>query len=262
MSKDSKAIPGATPAPTPEPSSSTAVANWKEELTKLAVATAQAEKPSSNWISFKGAQMSLNGNPFKDNKVEWIVLHSIFENQLYGERYNPNNPQPPICYAFGETDDDLRPHKDSAKPQSETCEGCRHNAWNSDPEGGKGKACKNVRRLGGISAGDATSPEKIAKAEVALAKLPVTSVRNWSTYANQVANALKLPPLAVITEMEETPDPRYTLAVNFRLVDKVNEDLLPALMKRRGEIHDLMFAPYDKPQEPNPNAAQGAPRKF
>lgn len=236
----------------------TAVVNWQEELKKMAVATAEAERPSSNWVSFKGGQMTIGGNPMKNNKVEMIVLHSIFENQLYGERYNPNNPQPPICYAFGDTDDDLKPHPDSAKPQASNCAECPNNAWGSDPEGGKGKACKNVRRLAIMAS---TDLDKIPKAEVAIAKLPVTSVKNWATYANQVANALKLPPLGVITEMEVSPDPRYQLQVNFRLVDKVAEEFIPALLKKRGEVHDLVYSKYDKPVEGAPTAAP-AQRKF
>ena len=127
--------------------------------------------------------------------------------------------------------------------------------WGSDPEGGKGKACKNVRRLAIIAA---TDLDKIDKAEVAIAKLSVTSVKNWSTYANQVANALHLPPLGIITEMVVTPDPRYQFQINFSLIDKVQEQYLPALMKKRGEIMDLIYAPYDKPSEAPPQA----PRKF
>ena len=234
----------------------TEVVNWQEELKKLAVATADAEKPSGNWVSFKGGQLTIGGTAMKNNMVEAVVLHAIFENQMYESKYNPNNPQPPICYAFGDTDDDLKPHPESAKPQAANCRDCPNNQWGSDPEGGKGKACKNVRRLGLMSA---TDLDKVAKAEVAIAKLPVTSVKNWSTYANQVANALHLPPLGIITEMSVTPDPRYQLQVNFRLVDKVPEAHLPDLLKKRGEIHDLMYLPYDKPSEAAPPAQA---RKF
>jgi hypothetical protein len=234
----------------------TAVVNYEEELKKLAVATADAEKPSSNWVSFKGGQLSIAGNPMKDNRVEMIVLNSIFENQMYGERYNPNNPQPPICYALSDKDDGLKPHPDAAKPQATYCIECPNNQWGSDPEGGKGKACKNVRRLAIMAATDLS---KIDKAEVAMAKLPVTSVKNWATYANQVANALHLPPVAVVTEMSVEPDPKNQFSVQFRLVDKVAPEFIPALLKKRGEIHALIYAPYDKPSEaPAPATA----RKF
>lgn len=242
-------------AAVPAVKADTAVVNYQEELKKLAIQTAEAERPSGNWVSFKGGILTIGGAQMKNNRVEMIVLHSIFENQMYGEKYNPNNPQPPICYAFGDTDDDLKPHPDSAKPQASNCADCPNNAWGSDPEGGRGKACKNVRRLAIMSA---TDLDKIDKAEVAIAKLPVTSVKNWATYANQVANALHLPPLALITEMSVEPDPKTQLQVQFRLVDKVAETYLPALLKKRGDVHDLVYAKYDKPQEAQPQQA----RKF
>ena len=227
---------------------STAVTNWQEELAKMAVATAVAEKPSGNWVSFKGGQLTYNGNPIAKNKIDCVVIQSIFENQLYEDRYDPNNPQPPICYAMSETDDDLRPHPDSAKPQAETCEVCPNNVWGSDPGGGKGKACKNVRRLALVAASDLDAA-KLPGAEVALAKLPVTSVKNWSTYASQIANVLKLPPLAVISNMSVQPDPKTQFQVNFELVDKITDgEIIQALLNKRRDSNSLIFTPYDKPQ--------------
>jgi hypothetical protein len=248
--------------PAPEAAGNgTQVVDWQEQLAKMAFATAEAEKPSGNWVSFKGGQLTINGTPQPKNKVDCIVIHSIFENQLYEDRYDPNNPQPPICYAFSETDDDLKPHADSAKPQAESCAVCPNNVWGSDPGGGKGKACKNVRRLAIVSADD-LDPEKLPRAEVALAKLPVTSVKNWSTYASQLANVLKIPPLAVISEMSVEPDAKTQFQVNFQLVDKITDGaLIQGLLNKRKDTTPLIFAPYDKPSAaPKPEA--GAARKY
>ena len=237
------------------PKEETRVVDYKAELAKMAVAVAEAEKPSGNWISFKGGMISIAGNQVKGNKIPVIILHSIFENQLYANKYDPNNQQPPICYAFGETDDELKPHPDSAEPQNVDCKTCPKNEWKSDPGGGKGKACKNVRRLGMIAADDL---DDIKKAQVAMAKMPVTSVKNWSTFANQVANVLHLPPVAVIAEMSVEPDAKTQFQVNFALLDKVEDQYLPALLEKRRETTPLMFAPYDKPTERPPEPA----RKF
>jgi hypothetical protein len=186
------------------------------------------------------------------------VLQSIFENQLYEDRYDPNNPQPPICYALSETDDDLKPHPDCAKPQADTCEVCPNNVWGSDPGGGKGKACKNVRRLAIIAASD-LEVDRLPNAEVALAKLPVTSVKNWSTYASQIANVLKLPPMAVITNMSVEPDAKTQFQVNFQLVDKILDGaIIQGLLNKRKDTTPLIFSPYDKP---TPKAEQPQ-RKF
>jgi hypothetical protein len=232
---------------------STAVIDYMAELNALAVATTEAEKPSGNWISFKSGILSVNGIAMKGNKAPVVVIHSIFENQLYADKYDPNNLQPPICYAFAEKDEDLKPHPDSSKPQAASCAECPKNVWGSDPGGGKGKACKNVRRLAMISSNDL---EEISKAEVALAKLPVTSVKNWSSYANQIANVLKIPPLAVITEISTEPDAKTQFQVNFQLVDKIEDgEKIKALLGKRRDTTPLIFAPYDKPTQVTESAA-------
>jgi hypothetical protein len=246
------------PAIVPKDAPGTAMVNWQEELNKLAVATAEAEKPSGNWVSFKGGFLTINDVQMKDNKVKCAVVHSIFENQLYKDRYDPNNPASPICYALSEIEDDLKPHPDSAEPQSESCSTCTKNAWGSDPQGGKGKACKNVRRLAIVSADD-LDVDKLPKAEVALAKLPVTSVRNWSTYASQLANVLKLPPLAVVTEVSVAPDPKTQFQVNFQLMDKISDGaVIQQLLNKRRDTTPLIFMPYAVTQPAQP----AQPRKF
>jgi hypothetical protein len=103
-----------------------------------------------------------------------------------------------------------------------------------------------------------TDLEDVAKAEPAMAKLPVTSVKNWATYASQIANVLKLPPLGVITEMSVEPDAKTQFQVNFQLVDKVPEAIIPALLAKRKDTTQMIFAPYEKPTE----VAASAPRKF
>lgn len=238
----------------------TGVANWEEQLKQMAVATAEAEKPSGNWVSFRGGQLTIGGTPMKGNKVECVVVQSIFENQYYKNKFDPNNPESPVCYALSEIEDDLKPHPDSSHPQAEKCSECALNEWKSDPGGGKGKACKNVRRIAIISGPDCATPESVAKAEVALAKLPVTSVKNWSTYASQIANVMHLPPLAVMTEMSVQPDAKTQLQVNFALLDKISDGaVIQALLNKRMDVHPLIFSPYEKNIEA---ATTAAPRKF
>ena len=222
----------------------TGVVDYMEQLRAMAIQTTEAEKPSSSWVSFKGGQLVINEQRMKGDKAPVVVIHSIFENQLYKNKYDPNNPEPPICYAFGETDEGLAPHPDSTSPQNVDCATCPKNEWGSDPAGGKGKACKNVRRLALMSSADL---DKVDKANIVLAKLPVTSVKNWSTYANQVANVLKVPPIAVITELSVVPDSRTMLQVEFQLVDKITDmNVIGQLLKRKQETNALIYQPYDK----------------
>jgi hypothetical protein len=145
---------------------------------------------------------------------------------------------------LAEKDEDLKPHPDSEEPQTASCEVCTKNAWGSDPGGGKGKACKNVRRLAMVSANDL---EDLSKAEVAIAKLPVTSVKNWSTYANQISSVLKIPPLAVITQMSVEPNAQTQFQVHFELLDKITDGgQITALLNKRKDSNTMIFAPYTK----------------
>jgi hypothetical protein len=239
----------------------TEIVDWQKQLASMAIATAEAEKPSGNWVSFKSGVLSVGGNPIKGNKMAVVIIHSAFENQIYRDKYNANNPgQTPYCYAIAELDEDLKPHPDAADPQAATCAECPNNVWGSDPEGGRGKACKNVRRIAMISVADM---EDIPKAPVALAKLPVTSVKNWSTYANQIANVLKIPPLAVITEMSVEPDAKTQFQVNFSLVDKITDGAqIQALLTKRKDTTPLIFAGYEKPMEQKPGAAPAEAKKY
>ncbi|MFI5223847.1 MAG: hypothetical protein ACHQX3_06320 [Nitrospirales bacterium] len=245
------------------------LADWQKQLADMAITTAEQEKPSGSWVSFKAGVLSFAGNPIKGNKMKVVVVHSAHENQLYatkdekgelvGLRYDADNPATPVCYAIAENEEDLKPHPDSLWPQSESCTGCPRNEWKSDFEGGNGKACKNVRRLAMIAFDDMGS---IPKAQVAMAKLPVTSVKNWSTYANQIANVLKLPPLAVITEMSVEPNAKTVFQINFDLVDKISDGAqIQALLSKRKDTTPLIFAGYDKPTEPK-QATPAAATKY
>lgn len=236
---------------------STAVVSWEQQLTALTVATQEAEKPSGNWISFKGGVVSVNGEAAKNNKLHAVIVHNLFENQLYRNKFNPSKPESPMCFAFAEREEELKPHPDSEEPQAESCASCPKNQWGSNPEGGKGKACQNVRRLAMIPSDDL---DKIDKANVYLAKIPVMSKENWSVYASQLSNVFKMPPLAFITEVSARPDTRSMFQVEFAMIDKIKEpEKLQALLAKREAATPLIFSPYPKNQ---PTTAAPENKKF
>jgi hypothetical protein len=235
------------------------VAVWQDRLAAMAVATAEQEKPKGDWVSFRGGIFAINGQALPGNKAEVVVIASIHENQFYKDRFDPNNPQPPVCYAFSEGAADLAPHPESPEPQAENCASCPKNAWGSDPAGGKGKACKNVRRLALIAADDL---DKVDSAPVYLAKIPITSVKNWATYASEVSNVLKRPPLGVKTIMAVVPNAKTQFQVEFSFNGKVEDDgTIQSLLNRNEAVKPLLFSPYDKPVNP-PAAAGTESKKF
>lgn len=222
----------------------TGVDNWQDKLKALAVKTAEVEKPSGNWASFRSGIFTINGVRMKDNKVEAIMLHAAFENQFYKNKFDPNKYETPVCFALSEDGENMVPHKDSPEPQAATCDECSRAVWGTG-DNGKGKACKNVRRLAFMASTDLEGD--IAKAEVVLAKIPVTSAKNYSTYASQLSNVLHIAPLQAVTEMHVVPDAATQFQVNFGFIRRIeDEGQLRALLARREDIHPLIFAPYSK----------------
>ena len=228
---------------------STAVVNYEERLAAKAAESAQAEANvgGGSFISVKGGQLTYQGNTIKGNELDVVVLTSIHENCYYGDRYDPDNPQPPLCYAFGTDDKDMAPHPESAEPQNATCDGCANNEFGT-ADNGKGKACKNIRRLSMIP-GDPLDEESAQSADTAYLKVPVTSVKGWASFVKTVATLDKLPPLGVVCRIGVIPDPKSQFKVTFQKVDRVPRELIGILLDRSDTENEAIRFPYAKPSE-------------
>jgi hypothetical protein len=238
---------------------STGLVKWDAELAKYAEDASAAEKlPGGSFISFRGGQISIAGQPSK-GPIQVVVLDSIFENACYEGDYDADNPQPPVCYGFARSEDDLKPHAEAADPKCESCAGCEMNQWGSADKG-KGKACKNVRRLAVVSA-NGLSADSVKKGEVFYIKLPVTSVKGWAMYVKSLAATTRRPPFAYVTEIECVPDPKSQFKVTFAPVEPVPDDVMGAVMERRKEIEEQIAFPYPKPGEKQEKAPKKS-RKF
>lgn len=224
----------------------TAVAKWDEKLAAKAHAAKKTEASVStgSFVSMKGGVLSYMGNAVPGNKLNVIVLDAIMENHLFEGAYDPSTPQSPVCYAFGRDEDDMAPHEKVEEPQADHCKGCPHNEWGS-ADTGKGKACKNVRRLGIITEDTLDGgAEAIMDAEVAFMKLPVTSVKAWAGYVNQLA-ATNKPPLAFVTEINVVPDAVSQFKVQFKVIEEIDDgDLLGALLDKSEQVEQLIAFPY------------------
>jgi len=230
--------------------SSTNLVPWKERLQQLAKQTEEAEKPTGNFLTFKNGMLLFNDTPVPGNKMLAVPIDYMFENAYFPNRYDPTKVVSPVCYAFARKEAELAPYKDCEDPQHETCDGCERNEWGSDPDGGKGKACKNTRRIALLHKDSLADEKTILEAAVAICKLPVTSVKNWSTFANQCATVLKVPPLAVICEISVVPDPKTQFQVLFKGTEVIkNEDILATLVAKQEMVAKNMIVPYPKNKE-------------
>lgn len=234
------------------------VTNWEEELERQAQVATGMEKGAivGRNFSFKGGQMSFDGAPVPGNKVAVIIAAAVIEKAYYVGRYDPDDPQPPVCFAFDTDPDALAPNPEHvADLQNEDCASCPWNVWGSS-DVGKGKACKDVRRLALIPAGTIAKngdinlvddTKEIEKAELGFAKLPPTSLNGYAAFVRQVASTMKRPPHGVYALMECVPDSKNQFVITFEALDLVPGKLLGAVMARHEEALDAVQQPYNYP---------------
>lgn len=235
----------------------TGLAKYDEELARLAEASADVEASvgGSPYIKTKGGQLEYNGGLIPGNKMNVIVLDHVIEYTYYLDSYDANNPGPPAAYALGRDEKTLTWSDDSVEPYAGTlCADSDINQFGS-ADTGRGKAAKNSRRLA-LLPEDAL--EDIANAEIAMLKVPVTSVKGWAGYVRQLKDTLKKPPLAVITEISLVPDAQTQFKMQFKLIGTIDdgETIGELLAKAKEADHSLMQG-YDMSERPEPKPARG-----
>lgn len=225
------------------------VANYDEMLAKLATAAKAVEKPTTSNVGCRAGILTYNGTPVgEDNKLDCIVLASTHSNLYYAEKFDADDPKNPVCYAYSEDGENMAPHPKSQYPQAENCDVCPHNKWNSDPGGGKGKACKNGRRLALIPSG--TTLEDIPTVEIATFQIPVTSVKNWGTYVNKLATLFNRPPLAMITTISTKQDLQTQFKVLFNNGPNVANEMIMPLIQKVDAAREVIERVYEHNVEP------------
>lgn len=238
----------------------TAVATWDEELARRAQVAAEAEANAGGgqFFSFRGGRLSFNGSELHNNEVAVVVCAAIFENVYYEGRFDPENPAPPTCYAFSKQESELAPHKvvlEAGNAQHNACKGCEQNEWGT-ADTGKGKACRNTRRLAVLPCGEfhptshAFTPldgEQLEAASFGFMKLPVTSVAGYAAYVKSIANGLKKPLETIFTRIVVEADPKTQFRVKFNAIKEVPNELIPILLKRADEAAELVNFPYPPP---------------
>lgn len=224
-----------------------AVVTWQEELAKHAKAAASVERPQVSRVSLRGGVMTLMDQKIPNNSLDCIILASIIEQAFYPNRFDPNKPDAPDCFAFSETGEGMVPHEKAFHKQSETCDTCPRNEWGSDPNSpsGKGKACKEKRKLLLMPA-DAVKNGTIRTCELAVLDVPVTSVKHWSNYVNSLATTEGRPPWAMVTNLKLESDPKTQIKVTFRPGFPIGDEHLQEIMERTASSKDILMIPYEK----------------
>lgn len=240
----------------------TAVVTWKEKMAAVTAKAAATEAPKGGFLSFKNGRLSYDDTLIPGDKTQVIIVDFLLENTWFREKYNPNKAASPVCYALGREEADLKPHEESEEPKHTDCETCPLNEWGSDREGGRGKDCKNTRRIAVIPADVLKADDPVTaikKASLVQCKLPVTSIKNFSKAINQVVKVLGAPPFTVVMELSVTPDDRTLFQVNWKVMEQITGDpILQALYDKHVSAEKVLFQPYPKNEEDEaPKAKSG-----
>lgn len=222
------------------------VKDYRQEMAEYAKDDGAREPAAAgNNISIRGGEFTLGGEVVGD-PMRVIVLDYVFENAFYDMKYDKDNPSPPACFAVSRNEKDMAPDESSPKPQAANCAECENNQFGT-ADVGKGKACKNQRRLALINADvKSVDEEYAASAEVAFIRLPPSSLKLWKGYVRKLTEGLQLPLFSVVTELSIDPDSEYPVIIPS-LGNELPEDrdLIGSLVERRNEIASELLIGYD-----------------
>jgi hypothetical protein len=133
--------------------------------------------PSGGGLSFE--VIDENGEAKAVTEIIGVVLDHYPINAFWEGKYTGEN-NPPDCSSMDAITGFTKEDTTFAYPIK--CKDCPKNQWGSDPEGGKGKACKNMIRIY-IVEEDNAFPVLLA--------LPPTSTGNWKDYMKRLAGKMK-----------------------------------------------------------------------
>lgn len=244
-----------------------AVVDWEEQMRLDAEASQKMEESTATgaFFSTKSGILSWNETDLADNQIICVIADSILMNIYHEDAYDEDNRAPPVCFAFARLETDLAPHENvfaAGQNQNDVCAGCEHNKFGT-AEVGKGKACKNKRRLALIPYGHLDEKTKklvppkdgeLDTATMGFLQLPVTSVKPYSAYVKQLTGSMKRPPHGVITKIKVIPDKKTQFAVTFELMGLVPNNHMPAVMLRNQEAKAGIMQPPSLERDDPPAA--------
>jgi hypothetical protein len=265
MANQKKSAPAAKPVTGKK---STAMVPWAQRFAGFAKAAVEQVKGIGGVgqsVKFgAGGTITVAGGTVPDNRLPVIILASCFENAFYDAAYDADDPQPPICYAFGELQEGMAPHEECQAAQSADCASCEKNAFGSAAVG-RGKACGNKKRLALLLAKDIEGADDVASAELAVAKISPTNLKTLAGYVRALAEDTGRPPFGVVTEISSYPDQKNQYRLEFKMEELIeDEGILDALEARLPKVQEFLQQPYgppiDRPKKAAPRG--GGNKKF
>ena len=216
-----------------------------EELAEMLAKQASSE--AAREVDTRPSNISIRGKKFRigdenlGDSIKVVVGVAAYENTWYDRPYDPENVSPPACFALSMDDANIEHHPDSPMPQKDgPCSMCDLAQWGSGANG-KGKACKNARRLSLLAFDDNAN---LGEAQMAMLKCPPTSLKSWASYAKSITLRYKRPTSTVITEVSFNDSNDYP-QLEFDLVELLNEEDIKTVMVRSEELESFALKPYN-----------------
>jgi hypothetical protein len=169
----------------------------------------------SNKIGLKNKEFTLPDGQKSKGPLECIILDFAWFMVHYPGVYNSNNPQQPNCFAVGREQPEggtLVAHESVEKPQGANCRDCEKNQWGSAPTG-RGKACKNQRRL------ILVPPDFTADTEPMSMYVSPGGLKNFDKYVSRLNNEQGVLPAQVVSAISFDQDQSYPL-LKFACIER------------------------------------------
>lgn len=241
---------------------------FEQRMAEMAAIAAKTEEGvgGGSFLGTKGGVLTYQGAEVPGNEMDVVILDHIIEYTYYGDEYDSDNPTPPLAFAFGREESEMRWHENSVEEidgepiRGELCKDSSINQFGS-AERGKGKATKNIRRLAIIPADQL---DDIENAEVAYVKVPVTSVKGWAGYVRQLATGVNRPPLGVVTRISLQRDDKTMFKMRFEMIELIEDaEQFEALIKKSEQVATEIDFPYQPTSEEDerPQRGRGKPAR-
>lgn len=228
-----------------------AAGSWEDRMKAMAESAGEREPLTggTSWLSVRNGDFHY-GDEVLGDVITVVVLDFAFDNAYYDGAYDPDRPASPVCFALGFEEGGLVPHENATDPQADACDGCWANEFGSDDRG-RGKACKNSRRLAVIAVDPENDYLVADDSELAFLRLPPSSLKYWKSYVTKLARVTGLPPAGVVTQLELEPIKGQSGSlIKPVLIQEVGgEESRGAILEHLEKLGDDLLTPYKQVEE-------------
>lgn len=182
-------------------SQSTAVVDIQAELAKQAELLAnKVQAPGGDRITLtKDKKFKMPNGDKNPGPLTAVIVDFVSQNLFYDRPWKEGEATPPACFAISPGPKNMVPSKNSPRKQSDDCDGCPNNEFES-AQNGKGKACNNIRLLALVE------PNDDENAPMLLLRVPPGSIKAFDAYASTIKTQFNTVPVGVVTDIYFNPN--------------------------------------------------------